>query len=64
MTSRKRVSQNDRNNSEFLIKAREDNINAAVNLHFVKKSENNGRLPHQLMQQNLQFGDLECRHRS
>jgi hypothetical protein len=53
MSSRKRVSSSEKSSSEFLKTTRNNSINAAINLLIAKKAENDGRLPHKMMQQVL-----------
>jgi hypothetical protein len=50
MTSRKRASKDANNSSNFLLKLKNDNINAAVEMLYELKTNNNGRLPHNAMQ--------------
>jgi hypothetical protein len=56
-TLRKRAATNSLQNSEFLLRLHDDNINAAVSLLLEKKKSNNGRLPHNEMNQVI--NDLE-----
>jgi hypothetical protein len=50
-SKRRTVGKSTGSGSDFLLKIRDDNINAAVELLIKKEKENKGRLPHGAMRQ-------------